>query len=156
MKIKHGLVVFVSGLLLAALLASWLLRPRDMAQLGLDSQTPILSGRAQCDAARGPCEFRAGPLLARLTLVPPVQPLNPFSMDLYLEGLSPRQAVVTFTMVDMEMGLNRFALRPGEGGRWYGQAMLPVCSQGRKDWLATLTVGTTAGDYRIVFPFTTQ
>lgn len=156
MKLKHILVLGLSVLLVVALLASWLFRPADISQLGMDTRPPIHMGQAQCDSAQGPCEARAGPLLARLNLLPPVTSLQPFEMHLQLEGVSARQAVITFTMADMEMGLNRFVLRPAQDGDWHGQAVLPVCSEGRKDWLATLTVVTDEGDYRLVFPFTAR
>lgn len=156
MKLKQIMVLAISVLLLTALLASWLLRPTDMAQLGMGNRPPIHSGQAQCDAAQGACETRAGPLLASLKLLPPVTSLQPFDMHLQIDGVKARLVVMTFTMVDMDMGLNRFVLRQGEDGDWHGQAVLPVCSAGRKDWLATLSVRTDEGDYRLIFPFTAQ
>jgi hypothetical protein len=155
MKIKHILIVSVSVLLLAALVASLLLRPKEMSQLGLESQDIAVSGTAQCDAAQGPCEFRAGELGLTLHLVPPVQSLRPFDIHLQVDGVQPRQVVLTFTMADMDMGLNRFVLRPGDGD-WRGRAVLPICTQSRNDWLATVTVRGEGRDYRVVFPFTSQ
>jgi hypothetical protein len=114
-----------------------------------------MQGVAQCDATKGPCEFKSGKLRLTLSLPEPVRPLHTFEMHLQVEGVAPSQVVATFTMVGMNMGLNRFVLRPGEDG-WRGQAMLPVCSEGRNDWLATLSLRTRAGDYRVVFPFTAQ
>ena len=126
-----------------------------MSQLGLESQDVVVRGTAGCDAALAPCEFRAGAFGLTLYLVPPVQSLRPFDIRLSVEGVAAQQVVLTFTMADMEMGLNRFLLKPGREG-WRGSAVLPVCTQSRNDWLATVTVRGEGQDYRVVFPFTSQ
>jgi hypothetical protein len=155
MKIKHGLILFVTVLLVVAVLASWLLRPAEMAQLGMEPQNLLVDGEAPCDAAEGPCEFRQGRLGLIFSLPEPVRPLQPFELHLRVEGLEPSRVVATFTMSGMDMGLNRFELQPGVDG-WRGRAMLPICTEARKDWLATVSLHGAEGDYRVVFPFTAQ
>jgi hypothetical protein len=54
-----------------------------------------------------------------------------------------------FAMRGMEMGLNRYRLLSDGKGRWKAEVMLPVCVQGRGDWLMLLE---TAGE-RYEVPF---
>jgi hypothetical protein len=43
-------------------------------------------------------------------------------------------------MPNMDMGFNRFDLRQQADETWQGQALLPVCSMGRRDWRVTVEV----------------
>jgi hypothetical protein len=67
--------------------------------------------------------------------------LTPFIIELSLTGRAAatvNKVTVGFTMVGMEMGENAFKLVRGADGVWRGQAMLPLCSHGRRDWRATV------------------
>jgi len=64
-----------------------------------------------------------------------------------------RQVLVQFTMKGMDMGLNRYRLVSDGAGRWTGKAMLPVCTTGRTDWLATVMLNGPAGERRAQFAF---
>lgn len=155
MKLKTLLVMVITLVLLAAVVASWLWHPKDISVLGLDPQHLVLDARADCQAAPGPCVFKADKLRLSLSLPGPLRPLEPFEMHLQVEGLVVEQAVATFTMQGMEMGLNRYVLRPSSQG-WRGKALLPVCSEQRKDWRVAINLRASDGDYRVVFPFRTQ
>ena len=43
-------------------------------------------------------------------------------------------------MVGMDMGINRYSLLKQQNGDFVGKVILPVCSVGRSDWLAKLSV----------------
>jgi len=82
----------------------------------------------------------------------PVKPLEPFTVTLETE--QPLDAVsLEFDMTAMDMGVNRFELHRQPDGAWQGQVVLPMCSTGRRDWVATLDArhGDTA--YRARIPF---
>lgn len=53
------------------------------------------------------------------------------------------------------MGLNHFSLKQ-VSGVWQGRAMLPVCTDRRADWLATVFVTHSGQRYRSEFTFSTQ
>lgn len=142
---RHWLAVAgIAGLGLLGLLVG-LIYPRWADYSNPDSATAVkLSGDPGCDAARQPCSARQGDLSLTLRLNGPLRPLQPFPVEVQLTGplaATVRQVTVDFSMVGMEMGLNRFHLQRQPDGRWSGQALLPVCSSGRHDWRATVQVG---------------
>ena len=77
--------------------------------------------------------------------------LKPFAMDVSMTGAQSIHA--SFAMDGMEMGLNRYRLLQKPDGRWHGDITLPVCVQGRSDWIARMDVETAAGLQRYQFTF---
>ncbi len=72
-----------------------------------------------------------------------VRPLRPFELRLILpEAVRAHatQASVDFIMVGMDMGINRYTLLKQANGDFVGKVILPVCSIGRSDWVAQLSV----------------
>jgi hypothetical protein len=57
-----------------------------------------------------------------------------------------------FQMNGMEMGFNRYDLRPAGNGAFASGVTLPVCVSGRRDWTLYLEVDGT----RYAVPFSTQ
>lgn len=58
-----------------------------------------------------------------------------------------------FAMAGMSMGLNRYRLIQQTDGGWQGQVVLPVCVQGRSDWLMEITVNTVTEEKRYQLTF---
>jgi hypothetical protein len=56
-------------------------------------------------------------------------------------------------MVGMDMGVNRFHLRRKADQRWQGKVILPLCTTGRSDWIATVEIETEP-PYSVQFPLT--
>ncbi len=84
--------------------------------------------------------------------------LRPFKMQVTAKGLSTSdiEAVsIEYTMVGMDMGLNRFSLMPVTDARgqqrFEGEGILPVCVSGRVDWLANVQVITAEKVYEAMF-----
>ena len=84
--------------------------------------------------------------------------LRPFIMQVTTKGFSNTviEAVyVDYTMVGMDMGLNRFSLLPVTDAkgqqRYEGEGILPVCVSGRVDWLANVNIVTTEKVYEATF-----
>lgn len=79
----------------------------------------------------------------RLLLEGDVRPLRPFTLRLKLPDTvrsQVKQASVDFVMLGMDMGINRYTLRQQSDGDLAAQVILPVCSVGRSDWVAQLSV----------------
>ncbi|NNF95617.1 MAG: hypothetical protein HKM94_01660 [Halobacteria archaeon] len=84
--------------------------------------------------------------------------LRPFRMQVTTKGFSKtaiKAVNVEYTMVGMDMGLNRFTLSSviDEKGdvSYQGEGILPVCVSGRVDWLANVHIITAEKVYEAVF-----
>jgi hypothetical protein len=121
---------------------------------------PSISERASldpgCDLLAGPCRvrFASGGEVALEILPRGVPALRPLTITASLADLPvPQRVEVDFAGVDMEMGFNRTSLQPesqgahgaaaspgragvGQGGRWSGTGMLPICVRQRMTWEA--------------------
>ncbi len=82
--------------------------------------------------------------------------LSPFPVALELDGLEATAVSLEFSMPAMEMGQNRYRLQRDATGLWRGEAMLPICSSGRLDWLARVRVESETERLLADFPFHTQ
>jgi hypothetical protein len=104
----------------------------------------ILHGEPTCDPAKNTCVAYGEGINLSLSLQGPVRVLKSFLVTVQLESpavVSPiRRVAVTFSMVGMYMGFNRFSLEQRSSKIWQGQAMLPVCSSGRTDWRIAVEV----------------
>lgn len=150
-------VLWGAGLALAVLVASAL-------WLGRGTLGPATSGPAKtltvepsgCNPAVDTCTAKADDMILHVRLGPPVVVLKSFPVTVRLHPSSRfavRQVLVQFTMKGMDMGLNRYRLVSDGDGRWTGTAMLPVCTTGRTDWLATVVLSGPGGERRAQFAF---
>jgi len=99
---------------------------------------PVLNSQAQ----EG-CTAQSEPRALTLKMSGDVRPLRPFELRLIVPEAARAQvmsASVDFIMVGMDMGINRYSLLKQENGDFVGKVILPVCSIGRSDWLAQLSV----------------
>ena len=69
--------------------------------------------------------------------------LQPFGLS--IDAPQATAVFASFAMRGMEMGLNRYRLLRQPDGRWTAQVTLPVCVQGRSDWLMLVEVVGAAG-----------
>jgi hypothetical protein len=60
---------------------------------------------------------------------------------------------VDFAMAGMSMGLNRYRLIQQADGHWLGEIILPVCVQGRSDWLMEVTINSGKDEKRYHLAF---
>jgi hypothetical protein len=79
--------------------------------------------------------------------------LQPFDVEVGLSSPGASQVQVNFQMVGMEMGPNRFLLARAAPGDWRGQAMLPLCWAGRRDWRAVVEVVDGSERFQATFLF---
>ena len=114
-----------------------------IAHSGTDgsSQPVALHADENCDPIAAVCSVGNDDMTLSLHLAGEVRPLKPFTVELDLQGRAAatvNQVTVRFAMVGMDMGENAFKLVRQADGVWRGQAMLPICSHGRRDWRATV------------------
>ncbi|MDD3529613.1 MAG: hypothetical protein PHS77_07020 [Gallionellaceae bacterium] len=86
----------------------------------------------------------------RIGLVGPLRPLQPFHV--WVEAPGAGAVTARFDMVGMNMGFNRYALRPDVAGVFRARVTLPVCVSGRRDWVMTVDIN---GGTRLAVPFAT-
>lgn len=101
------------------------------------------------DPAAG-CTFLHKGMPAQLRFSAQPEALKPFVLS--LAGARINKASVSFQMVGMDMGFNRYDLRPAADGHWTTSVTLPVCTVSRADWTAELDLD---GE-RYVLAFTTR
>lgn len=113
-----------------------------------------------CDVTTDRCSIDGSGLSLTLELGPKPGVMTPFKVTLTDRGdqqLQLQDAVVSFSMVGMDMGLNRYRLQAQGDGVWQGEATLPVCAAGRRDWQADLLLTTAAGkNYHVQSQFVTR
>lgn len=119
-----------------------------------------LSPGDDCTPTGRVCEASAGDVSLALELAASPRALVPFPVRVQVRGLSPETITgisIDFEMQGMDMGLNRARLQPGPSGpgTWAGEATLPVCTAGRTDWLARVSVAMPGRLYEATFPFST-
>ena len=117
-------ILIIVALAALALWGAWQKAPRQEAQT-----------LACADPVAG-CAFMHGGMPATLRFSTQPEALKPFVLSIASPNL--RKASVSFQMVGMDMGFNRYDLRPAAGGNWTASVTLPVCTVSRVDWIAEL------------------
>lgn len=116
-----------------------------------------IAGDGSCDLAQGPCTASlpdGGQV--RLAIMPsPIPLMKPLSVKVVLSGSELIPESLDITGLNMNMGLNRTPLLSGDDGAWHGETILPICSQRRMHWQATLVLHGAAERYRLSYAFHT-
>jgi hypothetical protein len=144
MKVRVSSVLLLAGLSLPAC------SPQTEPELLPVSQ---LYAEADCDVLTG---CRVSDVDAYIEVLFEIKPhaLQPFPVVIKPEGMKDVTAVtVNFTMRDMAMGLNRYALMHAPEGGWQGEVTLPICVSGRTDWIAEFDVQLPARHVVFTVPF---
>ena len=133
----------MTGFFLLGSLAS-LLYPRLKQELQpVSTHAIVLNADPACNPVGKACLAKDAALTVTLGLGDRIQPLTAFPVQVDLGGEDAskvKKVTVSFAMQDMDMGFNRFDLRQKANKTWRGQAILPVCSAGRRDWRVTVAV----------------
>jgi hypothetical protein len=137
------------GILIGATQAHW----RAWFSPDPPSAATRLAVSPDCDPVGAFCTARSTQLTIGLGLEGDVEPLRVFTLVAKLAGDAADgvdAVAVRFEMPGMAMGINRFALTRDADGFWRGQAMVPICTTARRDWVASVEV---AGERRFVADF---
>lgn len=116
--------LIILGLIGLALWGAWR-KPPQQAALSIACADPVKGCSFIHDGAPATLSFSAQP-----------EALKPFVLSITAPKL--RKASVSFQMVGMDMGYNRYDLRQGVSGNWSAHVTLPICTVSRVDWTAEL------------------
>lgn len=121
-----------------------------IAVAGYWAKQPAAAAAIACADPVAGCPFghRGVPAEVRFSMLP--IPLEPFELSVAAPGSA--RVSAEFQMVGMDMGFNRYDLRPRADGVFASRITLPVCVSGRADWLLYIQID----DARYVLPFTSH
>ena len=111
---------------------------------------PAASQAVACADPLAGCSFshRSATVKVRFSAQP--TPLEAFELSVSAPGAT--RVSAEFQMNGMEMGFNRYDLRPAGNGMFASKVTLPVCVSGRRDW--TLYLEIDGAHYAL--PFSTH
>jgi len=130
-------LLLVVALVAVAVAGYWLKRPAEAIAL-------------QCADPLAGCSFvhQGAPASVRFLS----QPAALEAFGLRVSAPNAHKTSAEFQMVGMDMGFNRYDLRPARPGEFAAQITLPICVSGRRDWMLYLDVDGT----RYALPFSTR
>jgi hypothetical protein len=130
-------LLLVVALVAIAVAGYWLKRPTEAAAV------PCADPLAGCAFSH-----RGTPVSVRFSSQP--APLEAFELTV----TAPNAAKISaeLQMVGMDMGFNRYDLRPADSGTFAARVTLPVCISGRHDWTLFLDLDGS----RYALPFSTR
>lgn len=107
-----------------------------IAVAGYWLKRPAEAQAVACADPLAGCVFthRGADVTLRFTVRP--VPLEAFEIQARAPGVTRLSA--EFQMVGMDMGFNRYDLRPTSDGAFATKVTLPVCVSGRRDWILFL------------------
>jgi hypothetical protein len=111
---------------------------------------PAASQAVACADPLAGCSFSHRGTTVMLRFSVPPKPLEAFELRVSAPGAARMSA--EFQMNGMEMGFNRYDLRPAGNGMFASSVTLPVCVSGRRDW--TLYLEIDGAHYAL--PFSTR
>ncbi|MEW6591202.1 MAG: hypothetical protein AB1418_09195 [Pseudomonadota bacterium] len=130
-------LLLIAALIAIAVAGWWLKRPAEAEAVACAD--PVAGCRFSHDGAEATLRFSATPA-----------PMAAFRVELQVPGA--HRASAEFQMVGMDMGFNRYDLKPAGEGVFAAQVTLPVCVSGRRDWTLYLDLDGT----RYALPFSTR
>ena len=98
------------------------------------------------------CDIGAG--LLSFSQIP--KPLKPFVITFKNTDSNTKLSLIKaqFDMQNMQMGFNRYQFTQEKTGLWQANVILPVCMQGRADWLMLLELTLENGQIKkLEIPF---
>lgn len=130
-------LLLVVALVAIAVAGWWLKRPAESVAV------------ACVDPLAG-CSFshRGAPASVRFS----TQPGALEAFELTVTAPNAAKVSAEFQMVGMDMGFNRYDLRPAPGGAFASKVTLPACVSGRRDWVLYLDLDGA----RYALPFSSR
>lgn len=114
----------------------------------------VLSVQEPCDPVVSTCVAAAdGGLTLGIRMLGRVRTLTKFPIEVQVTGMQPQEVIAEFSMVDMDMGQNRYRLVRDPAGTWRAEVILPLCTSGRRDWVAAISAHATDRTATARFPF---
>ena len=111
----------------------------------------------ECDLGAGACVSELDGMRVAVSIGPrPIPLMQPLRVQVELDGAEYLPERLDITGLNMEMGLNRTVFEPGQGSRWVGETILPICSQRPMHWRAVLRLQGAGGPVELVYQFHTR
>lgn len=121
-----------------------------IAVVGYWQQRPAEAISVSCADPLAGCQFTHDNVPAGLRFSVQPKPLQAFSLSVHAPGAHKISA--EFQMVGMDMGFNRYDLRPRQAGEFAATITLPVCVSGDHRWVLYLEIDGA----RYAVPFSTR
>lgn len=113
-------------------------------------QQPQPPQRLTCADLTQGCQIQLGQQQVEIRTSERIQPMLPF--ELWVAAPQAQRVEASFAMVGMNMGFNRYSLKPAADARHHARITLPFCISGRGDWLLTLDLDGA----RVEIPFAVE
>ena len=121
-----------------------------IAVAGYWFKRPAEAYAVQCADLLAGCDFTHRGSTAHVQFS--TQPVALQAFNLSVAVANTKKVSAEFQMVGMDMGFNRYDLKPAGAGTLAAQITLPVCVSGRRDWMLYLDLDGT----RYALPFSTR
>lgn len=103
-------------------------------------ESNLKSVEIDCLLHKNPCKLQYRSIEAVVHIEDSISALKPFKVQITDMNGSIKNASVRFSMKKMDMGYNSFNFSQLVNGEWLANAVLPVCTAGRSDWLMELVL----------------
>lgn len=103
-----------------------------------------------CQLAVDSCEIVIADSHFEVRIEGEVKALQPFVFRVVDGNHVIEQAVVSFRMKAMAMGVNQYRLLKSEAG-WVADIVIPICTTGRRDWLVELEISLNKSTKKVLF-----
>jgi hypothetical protein len=112
----------------------------------------------QCQALATGCKASIENIQVEIRFPESIVFLQPFPLEVRLSGnqqIPVDKLTVEFKMADMDMALNFSQLEQTDNNKllWTGKGVLPVCTTGRTDWLAIISIQQDGKVQQTAFQF---
>jgi len=121
-----------------------------IAVAGYWFKRPAEAYAVQCADLLAGCDFTHRGSAARVRFS--MQPVALQAFGLSVAVANTKKVSAEFQMVGMDMGFNRYDLRPAGPSEFAARITLPICVSGRGDWMLYLDIDGT----RYALPFSTR
>ncbi len=134
MKNKYILIVFLL-VFIASYYFGQLLRSQENSSIELKKMDYDL-----CDPSLSICVMSYLSYQVKFKFKKKPSALKPFMIYVEISDNDIEDILVDFRMENMDMGMNVIHLSKMASNSWSGEAVLPVCSLGRNDWISRLKI----------------
>lgn len=138
-------VTIILMFLLSYFLGMWL-TPDESRRI------PEFTYTSSCDLTSSACSVKVNNNAVTISLTGEPSPLNPFYVNVSVEGKQPLSIGIEFEMDGMDMGFNKYQLKLVDD-MWKVKSILPVCTLGGKEWNLIVTLNLKKSKKILYFKF---
>lgn len=124
-----------------------------VAQLVLNRQhvdnQDVISVAPSCHLNNAVCTYNLDGTEVKFFNDGDIRPLKKFKLILQANELNIQSANVSLSMPGMVMAENRFTFKAAGVDNWYSEIIIPVCTTGRRDWTAEISIKASDKIYKL-------